>query len=103
MTVHTRKADVRHGIGQEEQKEICIRLKRLNKQDGSGSSAVDKRLASLFIQRRAMAADLLEPCKTMPTKALSSVAVMPRHECCIRQKEVHEKARDSLELEWKIG
>ena len=47
------------------------------------------------------AADLLEPCKTMPTKALSSVAVMPRHECCIRQKEVHEKARDSLE--WKIG
>ena len=41
------------------------------------------------------AADLLEPCKTMPTKALSSsVAVMPRHECCIRQKEVHEKARE---------
>ena len=37
---------------------------------------------------RAMAvADLLEPCKTMPTKALSSVVVMPCHECCIRQKK----------------
>ena len=44
------------------------------------AGSTDKRLASLLIQWREQSeggrwplADLLEPCKTMPTKALSSV------------------------------